>query len=148
MLWASPCPCLWRGALAERQDGMGRSCAVVERDGFREVDRGEWVGQTLEEIGSEEMARWNRDPTFRPGAARRHWRTWRRACWRRRTSSWRGPWGPVPGEPHVGHALIVGEAIGFDTVKNTARLQVGREVGRVGRKVGRKVGRFTRGGRR
>ena len=49
----------------------------------------------------------------------------------------RSPWGSTT--CLVSHMWvtrsIVGEAIGFDTVKDTARLQVGREVGRqVGRK--------------
>jgi broad specificity phosphatase PhoE len=153
VLWASPLSRAVYGAerIAERQDGMGRSAAaVVRHDGFREVDRGEWVGQTLEEIGSEEMARWNRDPTFRPGGgAEALADVAARVLAAKDELLARSPWGSTT--CLVSHMWvtrsIVGEAIGFDTVKDTARLQVGREVGRqVGRKVGRKVGRFTRGG--
>jgi broad specificity phosphatase PhoE len=40
--------------------------AVVRHEGFLEVARGDWLGQTVDAIGPEPFSRWNRDPLFAP----------------------------------------------------------------------------------
>lgn len=129
VMWTSPLSRAVYGAerIAEGQEGMGRSGAgIVRHDGFREVDRGDWVGQSLEEIGADEMQRWNRDPTFRPpGGAEALADVARRVLAAKDELLAQSPWGSTTAL--VSHMWvtrsIVGQAKGFDTETDTARLQ-------------------------
>jgi len=64
LIWTSP---LSRAVFgAERIADVQKVDGVVRHDGFREVDRGDWVGLSEAEIGAETLSKWNKGPDFAP----------------------------------------------------------------------------------
>ena len=128
-MWTSPLSRAVYGAdcIAEVQEGMHFSSSnIVRHDGFREVDRGDWVGLSLEEIGKDKIARWNRDPSYKPGgSAETLAEVAERVLHAKDELLTCSPWGSTTAL--VSHMWvtrsILGEALGFDTVHDTARLQ-------------------------
>lgn len=64
IIWASPLSRAHFGAkcIAARQ-GVPEG-DIILHENFREVNRGGWNGKTAEEVGEEEISKWNGDPHY------------------------------------------------------------------------------------
>jgi len=127
VIWTSPLSRAVYGAerIAERQ---GIDLAdVVRHDGFREVARGDWVGLNEAEVGHDCLARWNRDPAYRPpGGGEALADVAARVLAAKDELLARSPWGSTT--TLVSHMWvtrsILGQAMGYDcTLGDTAKLQ-------------------------
>ena len=98
--------------------------AIIKHDGFREVDRGDWVGLSMEEIGAEPWAEWNASPDYREHNGEALADVAARVLAAKEELLEQSPWGSTTAlTSHMWVTRsILADALGYDTKADTSKV--------------------------
>ena len=101
--------------------------AIIKHDGFREVDRGDWVGLSMEEIGAEPWAEWNASPGYRKHNGEALADVAARVLAAKEELLEQSPWGSTTAlTSHMWVTRsILADALGYDTKADTSKVSQG-----------------------